>query len=125
MKKHWVLIANASHARLLQQQGRGTPMTVLMSFSRSDAGGAHQPRTDARQKEHQRFARELAEYVERHAQLGSFDSFTVFASSPFLGQLKAELGAATGRRLAGTHDSDLTSVGPVELPRRIEYELAR
>jgi len=147
MKKHWVLVANATHARLLQQQERGTPMAVLKSFSHPDArskigelgddrasredllrnfgGTAYQPQTGAIQKAYQRFARELAEYVERHAQLGSFDSFSVFASSPFLGQLKAEIGAATGRRLVGTHDLDLTSVGAVELPRRIEYELAR
>lgn len=145
MKPDWILLANSTRARLLQQE-RGTRVTVLESFDhpqsrskiselvddraghdstdRSYGGTAYQPRLDAKQKEHQRFAREIAQFLERQAQSGSFQSLHVFASSPFLGELKAELGSATGRLLSGTHDLDLTSVGPAELGRRIAHELA-
>jgi protein required for attachment to host cells len=145
MKPAWTLIANSTHARLLQQQ-RGEPMVVLKSFehpqSRSKiseladdrmghesadgswGGTSFQPRVDAKRKEHEKFAHELAEYVEKEAQDGRFASLTVFASSPFLGELKAGLGDATRRLVATTHDLDLTAVGLTELERRIAHELA-
>lgn len=144
MKPDWTLIANASRARLLQQN-LGEPMVVLKSFShpesrnkvseladdraghettaRASGGAAYSPRIDAKRKEHERFARELGEYLEQEARLGHFRSLTVFASSPFLGELKAELGSAASSLLAGTHDVDLTAVGLTELERRIAHEL--
>jgi protein required for attachment to host cells len=145
MKPHWILIANATHARLVQQES-GARVQVLKAFSHSRGrskaselvddraghettvhafgGTSYQPRTDPRKKERGRFARELADDLERQAQLGSFESLEVFASSPFLGELKAELGPATARLLSETRDVDLTSVGPAELGRRVAHELA-
>ncbi len=144
MKPHWIVLANASQARLLQDKGGN--LALVESFSHSEArwktselvsdraghgsadhsygGTSYPPRTDPKTKEHKRFARELADELERHALLGSYETLDVFASSPFLGELKAELGSATARLLVGTHDVDLTAVGPVELPRRIAQALA-
>jgi protein required for attachment to host cells len=145
MKHDWILIANATHARLLQRrsteridelkrfehpQSRSKTSDVAsdraghQSADHSYGGTMFQPRTDPRQKEPLRFARELAGYLEREALQGSFGSLEVFASSPFLGQLKAELGSATNQLLAGTHAVDLTAVGKAELARRIAHELA-
>ena len=145
MKPDWILIANATRARLLQQEPKDK-VKELENFEhpqsrskiseladdraghdktdRTFGGVAYQPRLDAKQKEHQRFARELADYLEHQAQLGNFRSIEVFASSPFLGELKAELGAATTRLLAGTHDLDLTMVGKAELGRRLAQQMA-
>ena len=144
MKPDWILLANATRARLLQME-RNERVTELEDFvhpqsrikvsdlvddraghestDRSYGGTSYQPRTGVRQKEHQRFARELADFLERQAQSGSYRSLAVFASSPFLGELKAELGTATTKLLSGTHDLDLTSVGPAELGRRIAREM--
>jgi protein required for attachment to host cells len=146
MKPHWILIANASHARLVQQAS-GDRVVVLKTLTHSQGrskaselagdraghettvhaygGTSYQPRTDVRKKERDRFARLLADDVELQAQQGGFESIEVFASSPFLGELKAHLGPATTRLLSGTHDVDLTSVGPAELGRRIAQALAR
>jgi protein required for attachment to host cells len=146
MKPDWILIANATHARLLRHE-RGSPMVILESFEhpesrskiseladdkmgqeksdRSFGGAAYQPKMDAKQKEHMRFARELADHLEQQAQQGSFRSLVIFASSPFLGELKAELGEATARLLPITHDLDLTSFGLTELEQRVQSELAR
>jgi protein required for attachment to host cells len=140
MKNDWILIANATRARVLQQQSNGR-VAELQAFEhpqsrskvseladdraghdntdRTYGGAAYRPRIDAKQKEHRRFARELAQYLEHEAGQGHFRSLEVFASSPFLGELKAEFGSATGRLVAGTHDLDLTMVGPAELGRRI------
>lgn len=140
MKPDWILIANASRARLLQRDP-GCPFVVVASFShprsrsktselghdragqeRSDqgfGGAAYQPRTDAKENEHLHFARELAEHLEQQAKQGAFRSLALYASSPFLGELKDQLGSATERLLIATFDLDLTSVGLVELDQRI------
>lgn len=145
MKADWILIANATRARLLEQEPHER-LKELLCFthpaSRSKVGdlttdragaertdrsfgaSAYQPRTDAKQKEHQRFARELAVYLEQQAQAGAFGRIEVFASSPFLGELKAELGSATTRLLGGTHDLDLTMIGKAEIGRRVAQELS-
>lgn len=51
-----------------------------------------------------------------------FQSLLLFASSPFLGELKAQLGSATSALLKASHDVDLASVGLVELDHRIARE---
>ena len=114
MKPHWILLANATYARLLQQN-EGAPPVIVQGFTHSQG----------RSSEAHRFSHELGQHLERNAQLGNFGSLAIFASDPFLGELKAELGPATLRLLSRTHAVDLTSVGPAELPRRIAYELAR
>ena len=145
MKPDWILIANATHARLLRRESGGL-MVVLETFEHPEGrskvseladdkmgrensdssfgGSAYQPRVDAKQKEHARFAGQLAGHLEQQAQQGSFRSLVIFASSPFLGELKTELGATTTRLLSATHDLDLTSFGLAELEQRVERELA-
>ena len=140
-----ILIANAAHARLFKQ-ARGEPLELLESFEHpqsrvkaglladapagrsqadnSSSGAGYPPRMDAKHKEHLRFARELAGALERHVQQGRYGALALFASSPFLGGLKAELGDAVQRVLHGTHDVDLTSVGLAELGPRLQQELA-
>lgn len=144
MKPDWILIANAAHARLLQHEP-GQRLALLRTFEHPDTrkkgieladdkagrelsgrgfgGAAYEAQTDTRRKEHQRFARELAEHLENEARNNAFGSLHLFASSPFLGELKQELGGVTQRLVAGTHDVDLTAVGPAELGSRIEDEL--
>jgi hypothetical protein len=119
MKPDWTLIANATRARLLQQE-TGAPMVILESFIHPRGRG----KLDADDTEHSEFARELAHLLEQEAQLDHFDSLTIFASSPFLGEITDELRKATRRRLAGTHELDLTSFGLSELEERIAHELA-
>ncbi len=140
-----ILIANAAHARLFKQ-ARGEPLELLESFEhpqsrikaglladapagrgkadRSSSGAGYPPRMDAKHKDHLRFARELAGALERQLQQGKIGALALFASSPFLGGLKAELGDSVRRILHSTHDLDLTSVGITELEPRIRQELA-
>lgn len=145
MKPDWILIANASHARLLERR-LGEPLALTRTFehpqsrrkaselgvaraghesgANSFSGTAYYPRVDAREKEQIRFARELTDYLEQEARRNTFRSVSLFASSPFLGELKRELGDATARLLAGAHDLDLTRVGMAELGSRIAAEAA-
>lgn len=146
MKPDWILIANATRARVLEQlpnqrvkelasfehaAGRSKVSELVHDRAgsersdRSFGAAAYQPRLDPKDKEHQRFARELGEWLERGALAGSYASLEVFSSNPFLGELKAGIGPATQRLLRGVHDRDLTMVGRAELARRIAHERAQ
>jgi len=124
MKPQWFLLANATHARMLQREP-GSAVTVLQTFHHPESRlKTSQLGADAHRKQRTRFARELAQYLERAARDGWYESVVIFSSAPFLGELKQELGDATKRLLSATRCVDLTSVGPAELDRRIRYELA-
>lgn len=144
MKPTWILIANASRARLVQQETTGR-LAVLKSvehphsrmrsselgddkagreFSGHGFGGAaFEPRLDPQRKEQLTFAHDLAMLLEHGAQQQSYEALHLFASSPFLGELKQALGPAAERLLMGAHEVDLTAVGLAELPARVEHEL--
>ena len=145
MKPDLILIANATHARLLRR-APGTALALVHTFEHpqsrakssdltSDSAGQQQtdrgagsasypPRLDAKAKEHLRFAQELASHLENEARHNRFHALCIIASSPFLGRLKAELGTAATRLLFATRDLDLTSVPLHELDGRITRELA-
>ena len=143
MKTEWILIANASRARLLQRRA-GEPLALLRTFDHPEsrrksselgdaraghelgasgrAGTAFYPRSDPKEKEQIRFARQLAAHLEHEARQNAYQSLTLFASSPFLGELKRELGSVGAPLVAATHDVDLTTVGLAELGPRIALE---
>jgi len=120
VKPDWIVIANATRARILARE-RGQPMAVVKPFSHPEGRGKVSDLAD----EHERFATKLGAWLERAAEQGTYRSLALLASSPFLGELKAELGLAAQRLLTVTHDVDLTAVGPAELEKRILRELAR
>jgi protein required for attachment to host cells len=122
-KPDWVLIANTTRARVLQQEP-GSAMVVLESFVHPAGRGQRTELMDARQKECTRFAHELGKYLEHEARVGHFGSITIFAPASFMDELRSAFGKATLRALAGTHELDLTSIGVSELERRITQELA-
>lgn len=145
MKQDWIVIANAAHARVLEQGASGRfallrSLEHAASRSRSSelgddkagrelsdrgfGGAAFEPRVNAQRKERQHFAHELAQLLEEGAREHRYEAVHLFASSPFLGELKQALGPAASQLVAGTHDVDLTAVGLVELPARIEQALA-
>lgn len=141
MKPHWILIANASRARLLELEpkdkvrelrsfehpggrSRASELAGFPSTDRDHGAAGFQPRIAPKQKEQALFARELADYLEREAQLGTFASLSLLVSSPFLGELKAALGSGSQRLLGVTRNVDLTMVGKAELGRRVAQEMA-
>jgi protein required for attachment to host cells len=145
MKPHWILIANSARARLFQQEQPAGGPALLKSFEhpasrlhsselgddeagreRSDRGPRAtvlQPRLDPHRKEHLHFARELAAALEHGASHGECASISVFAASPFLGELKQEFGTETQRLLESTHDVDLTHVATAQLDRRLREQV--
>jgi protein required for attachment to host cells len=123
----WFLVANAARARLLSR-ARNEPLQLVRAFGHVESraksteprAGAFEPRISAREKERHRFAHELARFIDREAREGHFASLSVFAPSPFLGDLKHELGAATVHRLAAAEDLDLTHKSLTELEQSLD-----
>lgn len=138
----WFVVANATRARVYSRVG-DDPLQLICSLEhlasraksaqlgkdkagrelsgRGFGGAAFEPRLDPHRKEHLRFAQEIAQFLEREAQGGTFSEVSLIASSPFLGELKQQLGKSTTRLLGAMRDVDLSAVGPAELDARIRH----
>jgi len=139
----WVVVANAARARFFERDPENKAMRELASFVHprtrlkgqalgSDRPGkAHKgvastafaPHTDPHQKEHTDFARELAHRLEEAALAHRYPRVAILASNPFLGELKAQLGAATLQKVHGTVPLDLTAYDGTELEHRVQQAL--
>lgn len=141
---HWVLLANASQARLLERKSE-VSLVPVHTFSHPASrerssqlgddkagreqhgfgGAAFEPRVEAQRKEHLKFAHEIAEYLEQAARTHRMESVVLFAAEPFRSMVTAQLGAASRRLLTGSHEVDLSKVGTAELSQRIADILSR
>ena len=141
MKRQWILLANASHARLLSRDSATDPLVQFATLEHpesrlkasqladdrpgheatdnSSGGNRYEPRSDVRRKEHQRFAREIAQRLDTGLAAGQFSALWLFASSPFLGELKAQLSDAVNKHMHLALDSDLTALGLAEIEQRL------
>lgn len=146
MKPTWILIANASTARCFEQDADGT-LRLLASFAHPDSrkpgstlgsdrpghiegvghglgSASYQPRIDPKTWEHEKFAQELAAYLNSAVAAHKYERVFVIASNPFLGQVKAHLDAQASKRLAGGVAADLTAYEGRELKARVDEALA-
>lgn len=145
--KNWTVVANASRARVLEatdRPGHWTPVADLvhpqsrqkgqeLAFDRpghipgagaSGTGGsaAYDHRTDPREREHDRFAREVAGTLNAGVAAGRCAGLVLVASNPFLGHLKEHLDAQARKRVLRTVVADYTPLDERELSRRLETE---
>ena len=122
MKVQCIVVANASIARLFRRDSPTDHLAPLATMehpeSRLKGSELADDRHD-RRKEHQRFAREIADRLETGLAAGEFSTVWLFASSPFLGELKAQLSNAVDKRVQLALDSDLTSFGLAEIEQRL------
>ena len=142
MKNQWILVTNASLARILRRDSARTPLVPVETMSHEQsrmrgtelatdrpgseaADNSHgvnhfEPRTDRRRIEHRRFAREIAARLDKGLAAHEFDSLAVFASNPFLGELKAQLSDAVEKKVALVFSNDFTSLGLAEIEERLD-----
>jgi len=141
MKTEWIVVANASQARVFKRESPTGPLLAVSTMEHPESrakgsqlgdnrpgheasdfsagGNRFEPRSDPRRKEHRRFAHEIAERLDKALAHGEFASLAVFASDPFLGELKGALSGPVLQRLQSTHDSDFTSLGIDALEERL------
>jgi protein required for attachment to host cells len=140
----WVLIANAARARCFVRDADNGAMREDRSFvhpasrlkgvalshdrggkvRKSMASTQFAPHTDAHDKEHAAFARELAAFLEEAALAERFPGLWLIASAEFLGELRAQLGPAAGKRLRRGLALDLSVYEGSELEHRVTKALA-
>jgi protein required for attachment to host cells len=140
--KNWMVIANAARARVLEETGKPHVYTHVADLvhpqsrqkghelasdrpghaeggAPGQAGAAYLPRTDPRQREHDRFAQQVAQCLDEGIASGRCAGLVLVASSPFLGQLKAHLGVQAKKAIVRTVDADYTALRERELAERL------
>ncbi len=135
----WVVVANAARARIFERDDENQALREVADCvhtpsrqkatalshdrpghaSKGEASTAFAPHTDARDREHHRFAREVAQLLEEAALAKRMPGLMLLASNPFLGELKAELGDAARRLLKHSAPVDLTTFQHAELEQRV------
>ncbi len=141
MDRTWIVVANAARARLCEYDPRDGSLTELAGFVHaqgrqkgSDLGTdrpghaekgqasvrtSFEPHTELHAKEREHFAHELAQQLDDAVAQKRCPAVALIASNPFLGALKAQLGAAATKVLVATSPTDLTHCDMAELNRRV------
>lgn len=140
--KNWLVVANAARARVLEetaQPGAYVPVADLVHTRSRQKGAAlahdrpgqvkgighglgnasYIPPTDPRERERDRFAREVAQVLNQGVAAHRCAGLVLVASSPFLGHVKAHLDAQAARALLRTVDADYTQLANSEIALRL------
>ena len=145
-KTTWLLLANGSNARVLENRGVGKGVHAIkdMVFNEEakqpgdvfadrpgrvfDAGGAGRHSMEyasdpVREREKQ-FATNLCTRLAMAQAANKFDRLVVIAAPQTLGDLRAAMSADLTRSLHAEIDKDLTHVPTNQLPRHLDDVLA-
>lgn len=145
MKADLILVANASEARLFCRASDNEPLVPLTTLEHNrsrrknrELGGeraghgssdyrpggvSFAPRIDPKRKQHLLFADELAKRVDEELASGRCSRVALFASCPFIGELRRRLSPAARKVLHAVVEMDLTSLPLDEVERRVGQEL--
>jgi protein required for attachment to host cells len=136
--KNWLVVANSARARVLEDgEGAYAHVADLVhpasrqkgielgddrpGHAASDGRGGVQlePRTELHEREHERFAREVATVINAGVADGRCAGLVLVASNPFLGLLKAQLSEPARRLVLRKVASDFTACSDAELAQRL------
>lgn len=137
LDRTWILIADASRAKVLLYRGPGHKLKTVEGMSLafdhkqasdilSDKPGrsfesigatrhAVSPRSDPERLEEKRFAHEIAERLDTEARNASFERLIVVAPPTMLGDLRQALTPRLTHLLGATLDKDLTKTPEAKL----------
>lgn len=101
------------------------PGAAVESTERRPVGVSPEQRTDANAKERKAFAGALAQRIEIEVADEPFDHLVLFASSPFLSDLRTRLGPRSMNALADCVDMDLTSSPFAEMADHVNEALSQ
>jgi protein required for attachment to host cells len=138
----WIVVADGARARFLVNEGPGKGLREALPeesgapppptrdlgtdrpgrvFESADSSRhAMEPRVDWHRFEKQRFARSVAQVIDRGATERAFDRLVLIAPPRTLGDLRAVLGHASREAVHGEVAKDLTKVPVHDLPGHLE-----
>lgn len=126
MSTTWVVVANASIARIYERN-KGLHLIAELEHPQSrmkraelvtdrpgymqsvgNGHGSRQPHTDPKTHEAEEFALEIAKRLDHERASGKFQRLVLVASTPFMGMLKQRLPAQTAELVTDTIEKDYT-----------------
>lgn len=147
MKPTWILVADGSRGRLFEKAHADAPLRPLqawvhpparlraesLAYDQLGRAGKGQngavpfaPRISLKQREHQRFAQEMARYLSDGVGAGRCGELVLIASNSMLGAIRQHLPAQATKRVSWSAPVDLTPFEGRELESRIDaLRLAR
>lgn len=145
MQDTWVIVADASRARMFKTRRHNGPLlefkTLLNSAGRSaeaelvsDTKGrtynsmgqgrhAKEPRTDAKTQKVVEFARTLASELEHCRVRGKFKQLILVAAPAYLGELRKQLGAETTKLVSLEIAKDFSQFDPTAIREQLPETL--
>jgi protein required for attachment to host cells len=140
---HWIVVADASGARIFSATGRSGPLELVKEFSnptgrartqdlvtdepgrtfKSGSPGARSatpPHLTAHDEAAVTFAHELANFLRHELEQRSYTSLAIAAPPHFLGTLRPLLAKTISQRLTASIPSDLVHLNAQELRSHIE-----
>ena len=149
----WILVADASRARLLEDRQTKLGYKEIAQFEHpdsrarvrdltSDANGrmpsgqsvtehpsglgrpGAAPDTDPKEVEAQRFASELADMLGKRLDEHAYEGLILVAPPHFLGLLRGHINAQVHKRVEGSIDKDFSMLPLHELKKRLLGQLA-
>lgn len=136
----WIVVADASRARLFAAGAPSAPLTEVQDFvhlaSRHSADSVvdtrvrsanaskqarhdTEPRTAPKQHEMEQFARELGQFLDKACAEHRFEALTLVAAPDFLGVLRGAINPRTTRCVTATLDKDFTRLSADEIAARL------
>jgi protein required for attachment to host cells len=139
MKKPvWILVANASNAKILEKSAdKASVPSEVMSLDHPESRmhgcelSSHPPghspvgrtvlasRSDPVDREHAKFAKQVANVLEQAALENRFGSLALFAPSHFLGLVRDRLSVKLQKSIVDSHAVDITSLDTATLNHKI------
>jgi protein required for attachment to host cells len=150
----WILVGNASRARLFSVPPRAKRLTPLGVFEHAESrahvrdlisdaqgrkpvgpvpasmvqgqGGAYgrpgaEEDTDVHGAEAEKFARELADVLEKGLNEHAYERLIIIAAPHFLGLLRSTVSAQVAKHIETTIDKDFTGLELPEMEKRVEH----
>jgi protein required for attachment to host cells len=142
MPKTWIVIADATRARIFERDGADGHLTEVTGLTHAasrlrsrelgrDHAGRQEPyrgssgpatftpQTDPQEREHERFAQELAQMLNRAVEEHRCGQILLASTDRFLGVLRTHLHAHTLAVISQTLHHDYTRLGMREIEERL------
>jgi protein required for attachment to host cells len=142
----WILIADGSQARVLENEGPGKGLHQVQgldfsipamqakdimadrpgrSFSSAGPGrSAMEPKTDPVEHREAEFCKSMAEMLEKSRQQGAFDRLVIAAAPIALGNIRKALTPQVKKSVMAELDKDLTNLPTNQLDKHFDGILA-